>query len=169
MLNPIFKMTGILVLSVLATIALFFIFRYLYVKKRLPSRFSTKSLNEYSDGSYGGRHYAYYLVYCHYVAKYAFIAYKWISQTLHIKIRHPSNSSSHECYETTSNSFIQLRHFPIQISTIVNKLRRRVNESGKEPFKPPKMNIIFRMFLIVVRNGESALGFDDRLTKRQPG
>jgi len=63
MLNPIFKMTGILVLSVLATIALFFVFRYLYAKKRLP-----------------------------------------------------------------------IRHFLIQISTIVNKPRRRVNESGKEPW-----------------------------------
>jgi hypothetical protein len=135
MLNPIFKMTGILVSVVLITLALLFVFRYLYLKRQLLGQLLTKSLNKYSDGSYGGRHYAYYLVYCHYVTKYAFIAYKWISQTLHIKIRHPNDSSNYECYETASKGFIQLRHFPIHISTIVNKLRGTANQSGKEPHR----------------------------------
>jgi len=131
MLNPIFKMTGILLMSVLATIALCFILRYLYVKKRLPVRLLNK-FHEYSDSSYGGRRHAYPEVYSHYITKCASIALNWI-QTLYVKIRHPSNSSSHKCCEAASKGFIQLRHFPIQISTIVNKLRRRVNESGKEP------------------------------------
>ena len=131
MLNPIFKMTGILALAVLATLALLFGFWYLYSKRRLPMRLLNK-LHEYSDDTYYGSPHAYPEVYPHYVTKYAFIALKWI-QTLHVKIRHPSNSSSHKCYETASKGFIQLRHFPIQISTIVNKLRRIVNESGKEP------------------------------------
>jgi hypothetical protein len=127
----IFKMTGILVLAVLATLVLLFGFRYLYFKSRLPVRLLNK-LHEYSDSSYGGRRHAYPEVYSHYITKCASIALNWI-QALHVKIRHPSNSSSHKCYETASKGFIQLRHFPIQISTIVNRLLRRVNQSGKEP------------------------------------
>lgn len=129
----IFQMTGILVLAVLTTLALLFVFRYLYFKRQLLLGRLLNKLNKYSDSSYGGRHYTYYEVYSHYITKCASIALKWI-QTLHVKIRHPSDSSNYECYETASKGFTQLRHFPIQISTIVNKLRRRVNQSGKEPF-----------------------------------
>ena len=129
----IFKMTGILVSAVLTTLALLFVFRYLYFKRQLLGRLLNKP-HEYSDSSYDCRRYASHLGYCHYVTKYASIAYRWISQTLHIYVRHPSDSSNHKCYKTASKGFIQLRHFPIQISTIVNKLRRSVNENGKEPF-----------------------------------
>ena len=131
----IFKMTGILVLAVLTTLALLFGFWYLYSKRQLLSRLLNK-LNEYSDSSYDGRRYASHLGYCHYVTKCASIAYRWISQTLHIYVCHPSDSSNHECYKTTSKGFVQTRHFPIHIRTIVNKLRRRVNHSGKEPDRP---------------------------------
>lgn len=119
----IFKMTGILVLAVLTTLALLFVFRYLYFKRQLLGRLLNK-LNEYSDSSYDGRHYAYHKVYSHYITKCASIALKWI-QTLHVKIRQPGDSSNHECYKTTSKGFVQTRHFPIHIRNIVNKLKMK--------------------------------------------
>ena len=128
----IFKMTSIVVLAVLTTLALLFGFRYLYFKRQLLGRLPSK-LNEYSDSSYDGRRYASHLGYCHYVTKCASIAYRWISQTLHIYVCHPSESSNHECYKTASKRFVQFRHFPIHMCTILNRLRRRVNQSGKEP------------------------------------
>lgn len=134
MLNPIFAMTGILVSAVLMTLVLLFVSRYLYLKRQLLWKRLTTPFHEDGNGSYDGRHYAYYLVYCHYVAKYAFIAYKWISQTLQICVRHPRDNSNHEGYETSSNGFVQLRHLTAYIGIIVNRLRRLVNQSGKEPF-----------------------------------
>jgi hypothetical protein len=140
----IFKMTGILVSAVLTTLALLFGFWYLYHKGRLPIRLLNK-LREYSDDAYYGRPHAYPKVYSHYITKCPSIALKWI-QTLHVKVDHPSNSSSHKCYEAASNGFIQLRHFLIQINTIVHKLRRRVNQNGKKP-----SSLTNRLFLAILR------------------
>jgi uncharacterized membrane protein YhiD involved in acid resistance len=127
----IIKMTGILVLAVLMTLALLFALRLL---GRLPNK-----LNKDSDSSYYGRCHTESEVYSHYITKYASRVPNWIRQTLHVKIRHPTDSSNHEGYKTASDGFVQTRHFITHIRTIVNKLRRGVNQSGKEPFKSSKI------------------------------
>jgi hypothetical protein len=129
----IFKMTGILVLVVLATVALLFSFRYPYSKRQLLGRLLAKPFHDYGNGTYCGRPQADYKVYSHYITKYTSIACKWVGQTLHIYIGHPSDSSNNKTYKTTSDGFVQTRRFIAHIHTIVNRLRRCVNQSGKEP------------------------------------
>jgi len=142
------RIIGCFALAVLTTLASLFVFLYLYAKfldwldrhygrtiRQLLGRLLNKPLQEDGNDSHYGRPYTEYEVYSHYIAKYASVALKRVGQTLHIKIRHPGDSSNHKCYKTTSKGFVQLRHFAIHIRTIVNKLRRRVNESGKEPLE----------------------------------
>lgn len=138
---------GCFALAVLTTLAFLFVFLHLYAKfldwldrhygrtirQSSLGRLLSKPFQKDGNGSYYGRPHAEYEVYSHYITKYASIVLKWVGQTLHVKIRHPSDSSNDERYETSSKGFVQTRHSPIHIRTIVNWLRRRVNHSGKEP------------------------------------
>ena len=128
---------GWFVVAVWTTLALGLTFLYLHrhygrTVRQLLTRLPNKP-QEDGDDSYDRRPQAKYLVYSHYLSKYASIAYHWVRQALHIYVRHPSDSSNHKCDEASSKGFIQTRHFPIHMSTILKKLRRGVNQSGKEP------------------------------------
>lgn len=101
----IFRMTAILVLAVLMTLALLLGLRCLHLARQLPSG-SLKELDEYRGSGYDRRRYASHLGYCHYVTKHAPIAYRWVCQTLHIYVCHPRDSSNHECYEAASHGLI---------------------------------------------------------------
>jgi hypothetical protein len=122
---------GWFVMAVWTTLALGLAFLYLYRHYgRTVRQLLTRLLNkpqEDGDDSYDRRPQAEYLVYSHYLTKYASIAYHWVSQTFHIYVRHPSDSSNHKCNEASSKGFIQTRHFPVHMRTIVSKLWRRVN------------------------------------------
>lgn len=84
-----------------------------------------------------------YLVYLHYTSQYASIVFKRISDAFHVHINPIGNSCENQYPNAIPKGFVPRRPFPHWrpsskschiIRTIVNKLRRIVNESGKEPF-----------------------------------
>jgi len=92
------------------------------------------------DGGYKRRK-PEYLIYLHYSSQYASIAFKRICNAFHVHINPIGNSCENQYPNAIPKGFVQRRQLPSwctfsqsrHIRTIVNKLRRRVNESGKEP------------------------------------
>ena len=81
-----------------------------------------------------------YLVYLHYTSQYASVVFKRISDAFHIHINPVGNSCENQYSNASPKGFIPRRPFPTfrifshwHIRTIVNKLKRRSNHSGKEP------------------------------------
>jgi hypothetical protein len=102
--------------------------------RRLPPEESGKDSGQ-------ARAEGYYLIYRHYMSYYASIIYKRVSDALHIHIQCPKENRASKCYKANKKWFTyppwrgaipvpsQARH----IVAIVNKLKGRVNQSGKEP------------------------------------
>lgn len=81
-----------------------------------------------------------YLVYLHYSSQCASIVFKRISDAFHGHIYPVGNSCENQDSNAIPKGFIPRRPFSSWVTfskshmkNIVNKLRRRVNESGKEP------------------------------------
>lgn len=83
-----------------------------------------------------------YLVYLHYSSQCASVVFKRISDAFHVHIYPIGNNCENQYPNARPKGFVPRRPFPhwrpfsksCHIRTIVNKLRRRVNHSGKEPF-----------------------------------
>ena len=94
-----------------------------------------------------------YLVYLHYTSQYASIVFKRISDAFHVHINPIGNSCENQYPNAIPKGFVPRRPFPHWrpsskschiIRTIVNKLRRIVNESGKEPSLPQSCMLLRR-------------------------
>jgi len=84
----------------------------------------------------------YYLIYLHYTSHYASLVFQRICDASHIHINPRNGNRDAQCNKACPKSLVPWRAFPTldltsspvsHIRTIVNRLRRRVNQSGKEP------------------------------------
>jgi hypothetical protein len=103
--------------------------------RRLP-------LKDASDNSSKERGDAEYLIYLHYTSHYASLVFQWICDASHVHIKPRNGNRDAQCNKACPKSLVpwrpflslSLTPFPIShIRTIVNWLKRRVNQSGKEP------------------------------------
>ena len=81
-----------------------------------------------------------YLVYLHYTSQCASVVFERISDAFHIHINAIGNSCENQYNNTSPKGFVPRRPFPSwrifshwHIGNIVRRVRRGVNQSGKEP------------------------------------
>ena len=141
---------GKIVLALLTTLAIVFVFLYLLSKsldwlynhygatirrlRRLPPE-------ECSNDSGYSRADAEYRIYLHYLCHSARRILKWINNVaLYIHIRSQNKNRANQCSKTMPKGLVPRRHLRNctilsrwHIRDIVNRLRSGVNHSGKEP------------------------------------
>jgi hypothetical protein len=105
-------------------------------------RLLKQSPKESSDYSGQERGEPEYLVYLHYSSQYAAVVFKRIGDAFHIHINPVGNSCDNQYSNARPKGFVPRRPFPSwrplshwHIRNIVGRLKRAVNQSGKEP--PP--------------------------------
>jgi hypothetical protein len=141
------KLIGYIVLALLTALGIGYVFLYLLSKSLdwferkgyLPRTPSPDTSNERGHE----RETAEYLVYSHYISQIASRVLKGVSHMSYVYTQCQNKKRGKPYYETSPKGFVPRRPFPSwrmfpqrHISNIVNKLRRRVNQSGKEPRQP---------------------------------
>jgi hypothetical protein len=142
----IIKIIGYVVLAFLTTLVVGYVFLYLLSKSldwvgRRGYLLRTPSLNASNDRRQE-RDAAEYSIYSHYLSHIGGRVLKRINHVLYVYTQRQNKKRGKPYSETSPKGFVPRRPFPgwrafsrCHIRTIVNKLRRSVNESGKEPVK----------------------------------
>src|SRR4030042_3098260 len=74
-----------------------------------------------------------YRIYLHYLLQIAQRLLKWVNDAVYVYTCPKHKNTDNQCPNARPKGFVQLRH----IISILNRLRKRVNQSGKEPNPAP--------------------------------
>jgi len=134
----VMKITGCVVLGILTAFAFGYVFLYLLSKSLdwLDAHYGTRirrllkqPLQSGGNDSGRKRGDAEYRIYSHYLLQSARRLLKWVNDTAYVHVYPQHKNTGNQCPNASPKGFVQLRH----IVSILNRLRQRVNQSGKEP------------------------------------
>jgi hypothetical protein len=136
------KIIGCIALGLLTALAFGYVFLYLLSKSsdwldadcgtRIRVLLKPRLQNSGNDGR-RKRGDAEYRIYLHYLLQSARRLVKWINDAVHIYVRPQHKNTENQCSNARPKRLVKLRH---NIS-ILNRPRKCVNQSGKEPPKRP--------------------------------
>jgi len=148
----ILTIIGKIVLALLTTLVLVFVFLYLLSKSldwldlhcgAKIRRLTKPSFPDTSSDDSSHREEGEYLIYYHYLSQHARRIIKWVSDTFQPHIQRPTKSRNEQHSKANTKGF--LSRMVLRGCTrpwhrlMLNRLARIVNQSGKEPFKSSKI------------------------------